>query len=162
MRDRQQTRAYDWEGEWPTFTKKTLTQDECRTAIVTASGLYNIPVPVIRFLPGKRGHTWYDPNDHTINLRPRHCNLGICLHETAHAIHSHVTGDEAHEIHGPEWLAIYINLLERFEIASLTALTASAEAHALVYADLAKHSPRRLRATYRGLWRKVQRERESS
>lgn len=156
MKDRQQKRVYRWEGEWATFTKKTLSQDECRAAVEAACASYDVPTPAVKFKRGKRGITYFDPEENVICFLPCHMNLGICLHEAAHAIHSYVTGDDAHEIHGPEWLAIYINLLRRFEVASLTALTASLTEHGAVYGDLDLHSPRRLRATYRDLWRVVE------
>jgi hypothetical protein len=160
-RDRQQKRVYKWEGEWGRpWNRKTLTQDQCREVIAAACEWYSIPMPTLRFLVGRRGWTFYDPNDHSINLRQRHMNVAVCLHETAHAIHSHVTGDEDHEIHGPEWLAIYLWLLRRAEVASETALTKSVEAYGLSYGDLDRHSPRRLRATYRTLFRRVEAARE--
>jgi hypothetical protein len=159
-RDRQQKRVYAFESEWPTWNRKTLTQDECRKVIEAACALYRIPMPAIRFLTGKLGHTYYDPNDHTINLRPRHMNAAVCLHETAHAVHSYICGDEVHEIHGPEWLAVYLWLLRKAEIASETALTASATAYGLTFKNLDEHSPRRLRRTYRSLSRAIERDRE--
>lgn len=163
IKDPQARRLYDWENQWGAkWTTKQLTQDECREAIAHASLMYDMPLPAIRFFKGARGSTYYDPNDHSINLRPRHMNLAICLHETAHAVHSHVCGDEGeHEIHGPEWFAIYLNLLSSFDVAPLGALVAFADASGLRYADPSRHTPRRLRATYRDLCRRVAAARDS-
>lgn len=160
MSDRQQKRVYNWEKLWPTWNRKTIGPDECRAIVEVACEWYSVPTPEVRFLKGRRGHTWYDPNDHSINLRPRHMNVAVCLHETAHAIHSYVLGDEAHEIHGPEFVAIYINLLTRAEVAAELALTESARACGVAVADLGRHSPRRLRASYRRLVREAEAARE--
>lgn len=161
-KDPQQFRIYRWEAEWgKPWNSKTLSQDECRAAIESACALYDVPAPSVHFRAVKRGWTFFDPNDHSIHIMSKDMNEAVCLHEAAHAIHWYVTEAPDHRDHGPEWFAIYLNLLYRCRVAPRAALTASADERGLAYGDLSQHSPRRLRATYRALWRRVQAARET-
>jgi hypothetical protein len=78
-------------------------------------------------------------------------NPAVVLHETAHAVHSVIAGNDAHEAHGPEWMAVYIGLLVRFGLAPKLALIATSKAHGLRTANIDKHNPLRIRRTYRAL-----------
>lgn len=160
MTDSQQVAAYKFEGEWKAWNTQSLSKKQCSKLITWACRLYDIPVPSLGV--AKRGRTvlragWvtvYDPEDHSILLSPQHMNPAICLHETAHAIHSVIAGDEAHEAHGAEWLALYLYLLHRAGLAPRIALFASARAWNLKWKDLDKHNPVRIRKTYAALRRK--------
>jgi hypothetical protein len=100
--------------------------------------------------------TAYDPNDHSLTLSPQHQNQAIVLHEVAHLVHSVVAGDEDHEIHGPEWLALYMYLLARFGVAPRVALFASARVFGLRWKSLDKHNSVRIRHTYRAIRKREQ------
>lgn len=161
MKDSQVKQVYKWEKEWPTWNRPILTNDECRNIIQYACDLYDVPAPKLLFPRQLLGYSYYDPNDHTLLLRKRHRNIAVCLHEAAHAVHGYVCGDN-HEIHGPEWLTIYLWLLIHSGIASRTALLESASAYEVTYLDVPSHGPRRLRSTYRALWRAAERARGAS
>jgi hypothetical protein len=156
MKDRQVARVYAWEHEWPTWNKPTITSQDCRKIVAYACKLYDVPVPKLKFPRGLRGCSYYEPNEHYILLRKRHRNIAVCLHEASHAIHSFVCGDEKHEMHGPEWLSIYLWLLRHAEVASTTALLESASAYNVKFLDLETHGPKRLRRTYSPLWKAQQ------
>lgn len=155
LSDSQQTEAYRWEGTWPQWNKQLLTRQACRKLIVQVCRLYEVEIPTMVFLRrGKLGlrqgwRTCFDPNEYSLTFAPQHQNTAIVLHEVAHLVHSVVTGDEAHEAHGAEWLALYLYLLCRYGIAPRVALFASARAFGLRWKDLDKHNSVRLRHTYR-------------
>lgn len=125
--DSQQRQAYRWEGSWPLWNKKGLTQPKARGIIAWACRLYDIPIPIVRF---QKWRTWYDPEDHSIVLSITNQNTAIALHEAAHAIHDYILGDY-HEAHGPEWLGIYLVLLDTAGVASRSALELSARKYGL-------------------------------
>lgn len=154
LTDSQQKAVYSWEETWPLWNKQSLTRQACRRLIVQVCRLYDVPVPRTVFLRrGKLGlrqgwRTAYDPNDHSLTLAPQHQNTAIVLHEVAHLVHSVVAGDEDHEAHGPEWLALYLYLLARYGLAPRLALFASARAGHLRWKDLDSHNAHRIRRTY--------------
>jgi hypothetical protein len=152
MKDSQVKRVYAWEKEWPTWNKATISEEECVKIIQDACAAYGVPCPHIKFPRRLLGESYFDPNDQTLLLRKRHRNVAICLHEAAHAIHDYICGDAPHEIHGPEFVAIYLYLLNRAEVASMTALIESAKAYNVAFLPLKTHTPRQIRKTYRKLW----------
>lgn len=155
--DSQQIWVYYWEEMWKWWNVQRLSKKECAKLLKWACRLYNVPAPSLKLhrpLPGKRWATAFDPSDYSITLSPQHMNEAVCLHEVAHAIHSLLTGDEAHEAHGPEWLALYIYLLDRLGLAPRIALFATAKVWRLKWKDLDKHNPLRIRKTYARLRRK--------
>lgn len=153
--DKQKGRLYAFEDYWG-WNCKAATQDECRTIITWACDSYDVPVPTIRF---RKWRTWYDPDDHSIVLGNGNQNAAIALHEAAHAIHYWLVG-EAHEDHGPEWLAIYMWLLRSAKIAPEAPMKDTAAKFKLRWRELDRHSPRRVRATYASLCRSVDAARE--
>jgi hypothetical protein len=162
LSDSQQKEVYLWEQEWPQWNKQSLSRQACRKLILQVCQLYAVPAPKMAFLKrGKLGlrqgwRTEYDPNVHAITLAPQHQNLAIVLHEVAHLVHSVIAGDEDHEIHGPEWLALYMYLLARYGAAPRAALFATAKAFDLRWKSLDKHNSVRIRRTYRAIRRREQ------
>lgn len=99
-------------------------------------------------MAGKRLSSQYDPDSHTITLRPRHLNPAIVLHESAHSITDWILGWEG-PAHGPEWLGVYMVLLEDFGIAPRVALHASADKVGLSYRTREYVAPSVIRRRYK-------------
>lgn len=157
LTDSQQKPLYAWEGTWPDWNRQQLDREKTWKLVKQVCQLYRVPLPRLVVLRrGKKGlrqgwRTAYDPNDHSLTLAPQHQNRAVVLHETAHLVHSVILGDEDHEIHGPEFLAIYLYLLRRFGAAPALALYATAKAGGLSWKSPDKHNPLRIRRTYRRL-----------
>lgn len=81
-------------------------------------------------------------------------NAAIVLHETAHAISDWILGLEL-AAHGPEWLGIYMVLLEEFRIASREALHASAVAAKLEFRPRNMVGPSVIRKRYKKKAREI-------
>ncbi len=172
--DQQQKAVYAWENGWRHWNLKVESPRVVSSWIREAERRYGVrPVRKIRFPQNDRGHkvdgrsgkrlplhTSYDPNDHTITIRPRHCNTPVGLHEVAHSIHDELFGGwptEQLQPHGPVWLSIYMNLLIWAEVAPRAAIVASAAAAKIKWAPLGRTSPGKIRLFYRGLIRKAKR-----
>jgi hypothetical protein len=170
--DEQQRAVYAWEDAWRHWNIRIESQRVLRYWIRQAERKYGTrPVKAILFPKNDRGHkvdqrsgkrlkllTAYDPNNHTITRRPRHCNVPVARHEVAHAIHDDIFGDYVtpdHQPHGPVWLSIYLNLLIAAKIAPREALLASAKAAGIKWAPLGRTLPGRIRRLYRGRIRKM-------
>lgn len=126
-----------------------MSERAVRETVGLASRKYRIPAPELIFpsknnLRGKKLPSQYDPLSHTITLRPRHLNGAIVLHETAHAITDYLLGWDL-EAHGPEWLGVYMVLLEDFGISTRVSLHASADEAGLVYRTRALVGPATIR-----------------
>lgn len=130
--DFQQCKAYDWEDSLTLWANSTDTKKYLRKALVTACAMYRVPVPALLVLSsdyGKQGllSSNYDPDNHVIRLRPRHRNLAVLLHETAHAIVDWIIGPFSKAAHGKLWLGVYIELLYRFRVLPRHVLIYSAK-----------------------------------
>ena len=134
MDDPQKARLYDWEDEWDSFGRHGETRTDLCKLIHKASRLYDIEPPALRFVskarsPSLTHTTFYDPAAHVIQFGYRSCNIPIAMHEQAHAIIAEY--HEAAEDHGPEFLGVYLDLLEWANVAPKSALYASARAMGL-------------------------------
>jgi hypothetical protein len=134
MRDSQQARVYLWEDGFRSFIERTTTRKDIRWLIRKACALYGVDAPSVQFrsrASGKRMRlsSDYDPSQHAITIGIKDCNHAIAMHEAAHAI----TDDlhEGVEDHGPEFLGVYLDLLEWANVAPRSALHASAKASGL-------------------------------
>lgn len=146
--DAQCKALYKWEGEWASFNMKTINLKDCRKLVRWCCKAYKVPMPKLYTHPKKRGSSFSCDDPYIIVLNRSHMNIGICLHEAAHTIHSYLMGD-VHEGHGPQFLAIYLNLLFRAKVASRKAITLSMKSHGLRWRPLTLLSPTRIRKTYR-------------
>ena len=146
--DSQCKALYKWEGEFPCFDNKMLTLKQCRSAVAWACKLYRVPIPPVSIHPLKKGSSFSCDDPYMLCLNKRHMNVGICLHESAHAIHTYLMG-HAHETHGPQFLAIYMNLLLKAGGISKRALISSLKSLDLEWRPLSLLSPHRIRKTYR-------------
>ena len=150
--DSQRLLVYSWEGEWPAWNVKNLDKDNIESAVEWSHKIYRLPPPKVEYRASDAGETWYDGETHVISVSQKARNAATILHEAAHSVHTLVTGDN-HEHHGPEWLAVYLWLLQKYGIASRRALLLSAKAIGLEFRPLVLHSPRRLKNTYRAMYR---------
>lgn len=129
--DPQQKRVYEWEDLFSSFGKRSETRAEIVKLICGACRYYGIDPPSVRFVskeksPSLTTTTYYDSSDHSISMGYRSCNAAIAMHESSHAIVSELY--ENVEDHGPEFLGVYLSLLEWAKVAPRSALHASAQA----------------------------------
>lgn len=114
-RDSQRSKAYLWERtcglDWcnPIWPKFSL--DDCAKIIAMVwqhQKMNHHPLPRLEDGRGRR-RACGGPS--RIALPRLHRTLPTVLHETAHAI---LGGDQDGGWHGPKWVSLYIDLLERF------------------------------------------------
>jgi hypothetical protein len=103
-RDFQRTRVYRWEAAHVLpHAAQPLTLEACRTLVAAVFRWANRPAPIVTDGRGRR-HACGSPE--AIKL-PRWARTpAIVLHECAHGL--------ARDMHGPEFVAVYVELLERF------------------------------------------------
>jgi hypothetical protein len=107
---------------------------------------------------GKRFHSEYNPNLHTITLRPRHMDMGSAIHESAHAITDWILGYWL-QPHGKEFLGVYISLLTKLKMLPKSALTAHAKSMRLKFCAHALIGPKHIRRRFKTRVRNAHRER---
>jgi hypothetical protein len=130
MKDPQKKKVYAWEDSWWGWDRSTISFQESQRIIQRACRLYRVRAPKIVEHLG-RNSSEYDPNTDTISMRSEwELNPAISLHEAAHAIIWKLYGDSVQD-HGSEFMGIYLWLLEKFKIASRSALIASTWAYKL-------------------------------
>lgn len=161
MADSQQTAVYAWERRFRSWVTPTSSHTQVRRIIRHAEWLYRIPPVRIHFKASNKSRGKSMPSQYhalrAITLRPQHVNPAIALHETAHAITHHLFGWDPPdmEVHGPQWLGIYMVLLDKFGVAPRSALEASAREHGLKWVGPGWVGPRKIRRRYRGAIRRA-------
>lgn len=128
MDDPQKASLYKWEDLFSSFGKRSETRADIRRLIHKASRRYDIEPPIVRFVskaksPSLTATTFYDSADHSIQMGYRSCNAPIAMHEVSHAVIAEY--HESVEDHGPEFLGVYLDLLEWAKVAPRSALHAS-------------------------------------
>ena len=114
-RDFQRTRVYRWEAAHVLpHAAEPLTLEACRTLVAAVFHWAGRPAPVVTDGRGRR-HACGSPE--AIKLPRWARTRAIVLHECAHGL--------ARDMHGPEFVAIYVLLLERFAGLDQDALRAS-------------------------------------
>lgn len=139
--DPQLSRAYKWEASFIDWDRSTRTLGEVRGIIDWACLTYGVRPPRVTQHP-----EYYASfsQDRLISFNRWQRNPAVALHEAAHFISDAIFGDTiAH--HAPEWLGIYIWLLEAYKVAPRAALHASAKAAGLRWLPASVISPKRLR-----------------
>ena len=161
MADPQKDLVYAWETTFRQFNEHNVPRRTLRRLIRKAERRYRVPPVKIKFTNRVRRAkryakiaSAYDPESHTIELGYKDHNYAIALHEAAHAITDYVLGLDL-EAHGPQWLGVYLWLLEWTGIAPRAALYASAEAARLQWAPAGKVSPGAIRKSYRAMVEKA-------
>lgn len=111
--DPQLTKLYRWEvvNGWD---DNTIAFDKASSIIISACKLYNVEPPTV-LLHTTRALPWSCPTWNIISLqRDRYLNVPISLHEAAHHIVYKLHGAKPQD-HGPTFLGIYLDLLNRNE-----------------------------------------------
>lgn len=155
--DTQKHRVYAWETAFRSFNENNAPRRRLRRLIRAAERRYRIPPSRISFANRVRRAkkyakiaSEYDPEVHSIRLGWNDQNYAIALHETAHAIVDSLLGYDF-EPHGPQWLGVYLELLEWAKVAPREALYASARAYGLDWVPAGRIGPRAIRRAYRGV-----------
>jgi hypothetical protein len=149
-RDRQQKRAYAWEGDFMYWTPMIAKNKDIAKVISDACRMYRVPPPKVRFAVrnSQSDSSYYDPNLHEILILPKHREVGTALHEAAHAITDWIIGPWDTEAHGPEWLGVFITLLDRFKVIPRVAAEAHAKAKGLKFAASELSKPSKMRSAH--------------
>lgn len=140
MKDPQQKRVYSWEGDWLDWNRSSLTLAECRATVKWACDKYGLKTPRITQHVGNE-YTFFQ--DGRISFRHDQKNAAIALHEAAHYVCDEIFGHKI-EHHSPEWMGVYLWLLEGYRVAPRTALHASAKARRIKWVQTWLVSPKRL------------------
>jgi hypothetical protein len=129
-RDIQKSLVYLWEDGFRSFDERTMTREQVMRLVRRLARKWRVPVPPVDFLP-KASRVWseFDEATGVLTFNYRQCNEAIVCHEMAHL----VTANNYQEVedHGPEFFAIYLEMLVYAKVAPRIALTASAAAKGL-------------------------------
>lgn len=146
MRDPQKKRVYAWEAEWGCWNRTTVTLSEARKVVRWACDKYGVEPPAVKVHDGVE-YSWSKGTpDNVISFRRDQLNPAIALHEAAHHICGVLFGEDTDMAdHSPEWMGVYLWLLEGYRVAPRTALHASARAKRIRWMPTWAMSPKRLR-----------------
>ena len=125
MRDSQRSKVYTWEQNLS--SEEELTSMQCEKLAERICKAYDCTTPRIKFINSRHGGALYC-YDHVIKLPWWARNRLTLLHELSHAIlHRKIIGWNTLAAHGPEFVALYIDLLSRYRIAHKKELLRSAK-----------------------------------
>lgn len=148
--DPQQQKCYRWEATWRDWNQSTLTLRQCRDAIKWACSRYGL-----RTVPSVKQH---EGNDYAWSLmRPGQRpvismqtatskNLATALHEAAHVVTDTIFVGQPLADHCPEFMGVYMGLLEDAKVAPTLALHTTASSHGLRWLPYDVISPTRIKA----------------
>lgn len=126
---------YQWEDDWLLWNRNTHSLPVLRKIIRVVCKLYKVTAPAVSGHKNKQ-YSYYLPGRHSISLQggKKHRyggrNPATALHEAAHHIAGQLHGKTIQD-HGPTFLRIYLDLLERARVAPRIALEATARSHSL-------------------------------
>lgn len=103
-------------------TLENITRHACRK--------WHVPVPDINIV--STGDHVFGYADHAIYLNKNFhgANISTLLHELAHWIHGEQKDYEPdQESHGPEWVSIYISLMDTYRVMPRIAMEAMCDVH---------------------------------
>lgn len=128
--DPQKQLVYLWEDGFRSFDERTMTQAQVRGLVLRIARQWELDLIPVRFLK-KGSRTWseYDALENTLTFNYQQCNEAIVCHEMAHYAMT-IDNPEA-EDHGPDFFAVYLDMLVFAKVAPRIALTASAAAMGL-------------------------------
>lgn len=108
---------------------------QARKWIKWACEQYQCPVPVVRPNRLSKTESFFRPIDWSIHLLPPHWNVGVALHEAAHAIHTYYYGPS--EIgHDDKWLGIFVWLLTNCGAWPKDAITETLKNRGMTYSKM--------------------------
>lgn len=136
---------YAWEHDWHDWNVGSLTLREVRDVVRWACSKYGIRAPkVVQHADRHYSYSKGEP-DNLISFRLDQRNPAVALHEAAHFISGAIFGEKTDMAdHAPEWMGIYLWLLEGYRIAPRIALHASARARRIRWVPTWVVSPKRL------------------
>lgn len=145
MKDPQRHRVYSWEAAWSDWNRGTLSLAGAREVVRWACHKYGIPSPRVTQHKDRQFSYSKGAPENVISFRLDQRNPAVALHEAAHHISGVLFGERTTMAdHAPEWLGIYLWLLEGYRVAPRTALHASAKAAGLRWVPTWTMSPKRL------------------
>ena len=129
-RDTQRKRAYTWEtcfGHFFHFSGQDnglsipefLNPEKTRELIVRICSDMDLTIPKIKYFPMKDCGAWAK-GGHTVQFSDESTNMKTIIHEMAHIAHDQRYRFLSRELrgkqqgHGPEWVGIYIRMLESY------------------------------------------------
>jgi hypothetical protein len=127
-KDRQCARVYSWGWSFADWNIKTLTKRQCRKWVKWCLKQFHLKKgssPAVVF-PPRAKYSSFEPEYHELQLIKKHRNIPMVLHETAHYVQSILYGKTT-EDHGPEFMGIWLYLLEAAQLCPKGTLTASAK-----------------------------------
>lgn len=124
--DPQKHLVYRWEDRWRCFNERTLTREQARRCVARVARKWHVEPPTVLFLV--RGvREWSYVQGDLLALNYDQCNEAMVAHEMAHYVTDKSYAAPVHS-HGPEFVAVYIAMLEFLEVAPRVALEASLKA----------------------------------
>lgn len=148
MKDPNQQKVYAWEDSWPGWNHNHLSLGQCRILIRMVCKHYKVPCPTVT-QHDNGTYAWSAPSFNRISMqggehmRRGSRNVATVMHEAAHHVAWHFYGERIQD-HGPAFLGLFIECLEKAKVAPRIALEASARAHGLKWKYLEKdRAPRR-------------------
>jgi|GEM_PF-7012068 len=169
MADSQQQAVYAWERQWRFWNRAGVPVQYLRRWVRWAERLYRVPPATLLFPTRSKGvnGNWLPSQcapaapwgSGAITLRPHHRNVPIALHEVSHWIDGQLLGQfSGFEGHGPQWLGIYLYLLEKARVAPRVALHESAREAGLKWVSDGRIGHKAIRQHYRGAVRRAKQE----
>lgn len=122
--DPQKPLIYAWEDGFRSFDERTMTRAQVRRLVSRICRKWRVPLPRIRFLP-KGYREWSYIEGNLLAMNYSQCNEAIVAHEMAHYVVDHSYPEGTFEIHGPEFVALYIEMLVYAQVAPRVAIVAS-------------------------------------
>lgn len=121
MRDYQRQRVYDWETRWiMPRVRDSITFD---TAVHVGNYIWSelgLDYPPMFKPLAKQTRRWAGKANRIAVWLPETTTTKTVIHEIAHSLTSDIDGD-SHQ-HGPEYVGMYMKLLDRFTALSLPEL----------------------------------------
>jgi len=115
--DPQQKAVYNWQWEWMHWNSKELSKKDVYRWVKWAYKKkfhFKFMPEIVHLADG--GSSSYHPEKNQLKFIHSHRNIAVVLHETAHLIISRLFGHTV-EDHGPEFMGIWIYLLEKAKLA---------------------------------------------
>ena len=120
MRDYQKSKAYAWEERAILVHDKTLVSHEYATQLLdyvwSEEGLSH--PPKLRVFEHKTKSCNANASRLRINMQPEGITASILIHEIAHsmtcALDASIEGNWVIDMHGPDWMGIYIKLAGKY------------------------------------------------
>lgn len=125
--DPQKPLVYLWEDGFRSFDERTMTQAQVRRLARRLWRRWKLdPIPIKFFPKGNRTWSEYAVKTNSLAFNYKQCCEAIVCHEIAHYYMTIYEPDA--EDHGPEFFAVYLDMLVFAKVAPRIALTASAAA----------------------------------